>query len=54
MGGIWIFQQVHIIDRVVKKQWGGFLLRSSSAYNRFNQEKNQPAWIIGPVRIIAT
>ena len=32
----------------------GFLLRSSSTYNWFNQEKNQPVCIIGPVRIIGT
>ena len=29
-----------------------FFLRSSSTYNWFNQKKNQPVLIIGPVRII--
>ena len=38
---------------VVKNQYDGFLLRSSSTYNLFNQEKNQPVRIIGPVRIHA-
>jgi hypothetical protein len=37
-----------------KKEHDGFLLRSSSAYNCFNQEKNQPVRIIEPVHIIGT
>ena len=37
-----------------KKQFDGCLLRSSSTYNCFNQEKNQSVRIIGPVRIIGT
>jgi hypothetical protein len=39
---------------VVKNQYNGFLLRSSSTYNGFNQEKIQTVRIIEPVRILGT
>ena len=35
-----IFQTVRIIGKVVKKQYDGFLLRLSSTYNWFKEEKN--------------
>ena len=39
---------------VVKKQYDGFSLGSSSTFNSFNQEKNQTVCITGPGHIIET